>query len=86
MARFTVTLNPARPRTVTVDCDGYAQEGTMTTFFAFGPDRDTIDAWSQRVASYRTKDIASVERANEAAPADEGEPGWADAPVLHLVC
>ncbi len=86
MARFTVTLDPARPRSVVVDCDAYAQEGTMTTFFAFGPDRDTIDAWSQRVASYRTRDIASVERANQAASADVAGSACAEIPVLHLVC
>jgi hypothetical protein len=84
MAHFTVTLSAQGPRSIVVDCDAYAQEGTMTTFFAFGHDRDTIDSWSQRVASYRTRDIASVERGDEAV--NERSQAPATAPVLHLAC
>lgn len=61
MASFTITFAQG-PTTASVTCDGYAQEGPMITFFVFGPDRDTIDPWSRRVASFRTQDVASVVR------------------------
>ena len=44
--------------------DAYQPEGSMTTFFASGSSRSTIDSWSTRIASYRTADIASVRRAS----------------------
>jgi len=64
MASFTVQLtNNDR---IVIDCDGYAQEGTMLTFFRFGTDCDTIDSWSRRLASYRIADVSSVVRSVEA--------------------
>jgi hypothetical protein len=42
--------------------DGYQPEGVMTTFFASGSSRSTIDSWSTRIASYRTADVVSVVR------------------------
>lgn len=42
--------------------DAYQPEGSMTTFFASGSSRSTIDSWSTRIASYRTADITSVQR------------------------
>ncbi len=42
--------------------DAYQPEGAMTTFFASGSSRSTIDSWSTRIASYRTADILSVQR------------------------
>jgi hypothetical protein len=41
--------------------DNYQQEGPMTTFF-HSEGRNYVDSWSQRVASYRTTDIAYVRR------------------------
>ncbi len=61
MASFTVQFRSSET-TTTIDCDGYAQEGTMLTFFLFGSECTTIDAWSLRVASYRIADVASVVR------------------------
>ncbi|MBT8239954.1 MAG: hypothetical protein KJN63_01855 [Acidimicrobiia bacterium] len=61
MARFTVQLC-SHDLPITIDCDGYAQEGTMLTFFMFGSDSATIDVWSRRIASYRTSDVVSVVR------------------------
>lgn len=61
MASFTLTFassNPADP--VEIHCDAFAQEGPMLTFFNFGLDRDSIDSWSERVASFRTKDVRSI--------------------------
>lgn len=42
--------------------NAYQPEGPMTTFFATGSSRGTIDSWSVRVASYRTGDIVSIQR------------------------
>jgi hypothetical protein len=42
--------------------DAYQQEGPMTTFFRRGDRRDVIDAWSIRVASFRTADLRVVRR------------------------
>lgn len=42
--------------------DAYQQEGPMTTFFRRGEGRDAIDAWSVRVASFRTADLRVVRR------------------------
>jgi hypothetical protein len=68
MASFTVHFSSS-DTTTTIDCDGYAQEGTMLTFFVFGSACTTIDAWSRRVASYRISDVTSVVRSHEwAAP------------------
>ncbi len=61
MARFTVTLSDS----TTADIDGadaYQQEGPLTTFFQIGGQRQVIDSWSVRLASFRTNDIISVRR------------------------
>lgn len=70
MASFTVQFSSSAHPTE-IHCDGYAQEGTMLTFFLFGADCDTIDSWSRRVASYRIADVRSVVREVEDAPLDE---------------
>ena len=46
--------------------DAYQQEGPMTTFFRRGDGRDVIDAWSVRVASFRTADLRVVRRQDPA--------------------
>jgi len=61
MIRFEITLTTGE--TVELDgADAYQPEGPLTTFFAAGSSRQTIDSWSVRVASYRTVDIMSVRR------------------------
>lgn len=48
-----------------VEIDGanaYGPDGQMTTFYRCRDDRDTIDAWATRVASFRTADIRRVIR------------------------
>jgi hypothetical protein len=67
MASYEVTL---KDRSVEVidRADAYAQEGQMTTFFAFGPDRRVVDSWSTRLASFRTAEILVVRRLD---PGDE---------------
>jgi hypothetical protein len=40
--------------------DAYVQEGPLTTFFQGRDGRAVLDAWSRRLASFRTADIESV--------------------------
>ena len=61
MASFTLTFaSSTLAEPVEIHCDAYAQEGPMLTFFNFGMDRDSIDSWSERVASFRTRDVRSI--------------------------
>lgn len=48
-----------------IEIDGanaYAPDGQMTTFYRCRDDRETIDAWSIRIASFRTADIRRIVR------------------------
>ncbi len=68
MALFAVTLTDQT--TDFVDgADAYQQEGPLTTFFSFRDDRQVIDSWSVRLASYRTADICAIRRSAAAAEA-----------------
>lgn len=61
MNQFEIAL--ANGETVMVaGADAYQPEGPLTTFFAAGSSRQTIDSWSVRVASFRTTDIVAVRR------------------------
>ncbi len=40
----------------------YQPEGPLTTFFATGSSRQTLDSWATRISSYRTADIVAIER------------------------
>jgi hypothetical protein len=42
--------------------DTYAQEGPLTTFFRTDPGRGIVDSWSERLASFRTADVARIRR------------------------
>ena len=61
MALFAVTLND-QTTDVVEGADAYQQEGPLTTFFAFQSNRNVIDSWSVRMASYRTADITAIRR------------------------
>ena len=52
--------------------DAYQQEGQMTTFFRHGSGRQVIDAWSTRIASYRTSEIVKIRRVDEHAATPPG--------------
>ena len=66
MACFLITL--ADDRTEEIDgADAYQQEGPLTTFFAVDGERQVIDSWSTKLASFRTADIATVRRVDDAA-------------------
>jgi hypothetical protein len=45
--------------------DAYQQEGQMTTFFRLSPGRRVVDAWSERVASFRTSEIVAIRRVED---------------------
>ncbi len=47
---------------VVPEADTYAQEGPLTTFFRTEPGRRVVDCWSERLASYRTADLARIRR------------------------
>lgn len=65
MAAFSVEL--ANDRVELIDgVDAYQQEGPLTTFFAVGSNRQVIDSWATRVASFRTADIVTVRLAGKA--------------------
>ena len=49
--------------------DAYAPDGRMTTFYRCRDDRETIDSWATRVASFRTSDIIRIMRVEAPAPA-----------------
>lgn len=61
MALFAVTLADQTTDFVE-DADAYQLEGPLTTFFAFSDNRQVIDSWSVRLASYRTADICAIRR------------------------
>jgi hypothetical protein len=67
--------------------DGYAQEGTVTTFFRGRDGRSVLDARALRLASFRTADILHVRWAPVAGvtvvagPVGLGSPAEAASPV-----
>jgi hypothetical protein len=61
MALYAVTLTDQTTDFVE-GADAYQQEGPLTTFFAFQENRQVIDSWSSRLASYRTADITAIRR------------------------
>jgi hypothetical protein len=46
--------------------DAYSQEGQLTTFFRTTSDRQVVDCWSVRLASFRTSEIMAVRRLDDA--------------------
>lgn len=64
---FEITLSSGRTIDVT-DADTYQPEGPLTTFFRTQSSSPTIDVWSERVASFRTADIASIHQCTVAPP------------------
>ena len=61
MSSYRVTLNDHSTEEID-DVDAYQQEGQMTTFFRTGSDRQVVDTWSTRMASFRTSEILIVRR------------------------
>jgi hypothetical protein len=47
---------------VVVGADTYAQEGPLTTFFRNDCGRRGVDAWSERLASFRTSEVTRIRR------------------------
>lgn len=66
MAFFSVTLTDESIESIP-GADAYQQEGPLTTFFALADNRQVIDSWSVRLASFRTADIVKVRRAKQIA-------------------
>jgi hypothetical protein len=64
VATFEVTMKDGTVERVE-GADAYQQEGPMTTFFATGSDRQVVDCWSTRLASFRTSEILIIRRRAE---------------------
>lgn len=58
MESYEVVLKSGCETISGADC--YQQEGPMTTFFRFGDNRNRVDPWSKRVASFRTAEINAI--------------------------
>lgn len=65
MSRYRVTLMDRSTEEID-DVDAYQQEGQMTTFFRTGSDRQVVDTWSTRMASFRTSEIIAIRRLDPA--------------------
>lgn len=63
---FTVSLKNGTSVRIE-NATAYQPEGPLITFFSSGSSRQSIDSWTTRLASYRTADIISIERSQEAA-------------------
>jgi hypothetical protein len=68
MSRYRVTLMDRSTEEID-DVDAYQQEGQMTTFFRTGSDRQVVDTWSTRMASFRTSEIVAIRRLDPAVAA-----------------
>lgn len=69
MASFEITLTDRSVETVD-DAQAYQQEGPMTTFFCSDAAHGNLDAWSTRLASFRSAEVLIIRRVEraEAAP------------------
>ena len=68
MPAYEITLSDQTRERID-GADSYVQEGQLTTFFRTASDRQVVDAWSVRLASYRTSEILAVRRMEERRPA-----------------
>lgn len=58
---FEITLTDGSVEWV-AGAESWQQEGPMTTFFATDDGRDRLDAWSVKLASYRTERLLRIRR------------------------
>jgi hypothetical protein len=68
---FEVTLRDQSVETVGT-ADGYQQEGQLVTFFLQASGRGVLDAWSTRIASFRTTEILKIRRVDDIAASEAG--------------
>jgi hypothetical protein len=68
MSSYRITLKDRSTEEIE-DVDAYQQEGQMTTFFRTGSDRQVVDTWSTRMASFRTSEIIAIRRLEPAVAA-----------------
>jgi hypothetical protein len=61
MTAYEITLKDQAHERIE-GADAYAQEGQLTTFFRTSSDRQVVDCWSVRLASFRTSEILAVRR------------------------
>ncbi len=73
MTAYEITLKDQAPERIE-GADAYAQEGQLTTFFRTASDRQVVDCWSVRLASFRTTEILAVRRIEDAVVAEDLAP------------
>lgn len=73
MASYEVTLQDGTSERIDA-ADAYRQEGPMTTFFRTDGDRQVVDCWSTRLASFRTSDLVIIRRRETTEPVTIGGP------------
>ncbi len=66
MSSYRITMKDRTTEQID-DADAYQQEGQMTTFFRTGSQRNVVDTWSTRVASFRTSEVIVIRRIDDAA-------------------
>lgn len=66
MSSYRITMKDRTTEQID-DADAYQQEGQMTTFFRTGSQRNVVDTWSTRVASFRTSEVIVIRRLDDAA-------------------
>lgn len=62
---FEITLTDKNIETIP-EADGYELEGPMTTFFTSDGHTQRLSSWSVRLASYKTEQITSIKRVQNA--------------------
>jgi hypothetical protein len=73
VASYEVTLKDGTSERID-EADAYRQEGPMTTFFRHEGDRQVVDCWSTRLASFRTAEIIIIRRRETSEPLTIGPP------------
>jgi hypothetical protein len=71
VASYEVTLQDGTTERID-GADAYRQEGPMTTFFRTEADRQVVDCWSTRLASFRTSEISIIRRRETTEPVTIG--------------
>lgn len=61
MTIFDITMADGSTERV-LDADAYDMEGPLTTFFTSDTATEKLDAWSVRLASFRSADIVKIRR------------------------
>ena len=73
MTTFDITMADGSTERV-LDADAYDMEGPLTTFFTSDTATEKLDAWSVRIASFRSVDILKIRRVSRTLDAVGDQP------------